>query len=71
MAYKGIIKKSRTLDFAAIKGAIGAAIAAYPQVVGMAQGEGRLAMAFGIGLLLFSLVDGYLRHMTTGSIGEK
>lgn len=64
--YQGILKKSRTLDLAALTAMIGTAISLLPQVQALLEPE-----HYGITLVVLSLVQAWLRVKTTGPIGEK
>jgi len=65
MAYNGIIKKSRTYDYAALL-AVGAVIL---QSLPMLQDK--LAGNYGYVFMGVSAIVAYLRHKTTGSVGVK
>lgn len=69
MKYQGVIKKSRTLDLAALQVVIDAGFLAFmaysPEQLGLS-----VPVYFGIRVLL-SAILAYLRFRTTGPVGEK
>lgn len=66
MKYQGLIKKSRTYDFAALKAVSGAVLMGLPQV-----SDSFNTFYYGLAFLAISAIDGFLRHKTTGPVGEK
>lgn len=65
MKYKGIIKKSRTYDYAALLAVFGAVLQTMPAMQDM------LADHYGTAFMVVSIVVAYLRHKTTGPAGAK
>ena len=65
MKYNGIIKKSRTYDYAALLAVFGAVLQSMPMLQGM------LAEHYGVVFMLVSAVTAFLRHKTTGAAGDK
>lgn len=66
MKYNGIIKKSRTLDLAAITAMAGASLSLLPQLRDLLDPKD-----YGIALVALSLLQAYLRSVTTCPIGQK
>lgn len=64
--YNGIIKKSRTLDKAALVSMVGTALALLPQLQSLITPK-----EFGIALVVLSLWDAYLRAKTSTPLGQK
>jgi len=64
--YQGIIKKSRTLDLAAITAIVGTLVATLPQLQAMLSEK-----HYGIALIVLSASNAYLRSQTTGKVGAK
>jgi hypothetical protein len=65
MKYKGIIKKSRTYDYAALLAVFGAVLQTMPAM------QDILADNYGIAFMAVSVVVAFLRHKTTGAVGAK
>ncbi len=63
--YKGIIKKSRTLDLSAALAVLGVIELNMPLVRDM------LGDYYGVVFILFAAVGAYLRTDTTGKVGDK
>jgi len=64
MKYQGIIRKSRTLDTAALLGIFGAVQVTLP-------GLGLDPAISGYVNMAMAVLIAYLRHKTTGPVGEK
>ena len=64
--YNGIIKKSRTIDLAAVTGMVGAALAALPELRAVIPPE-----YYGGAFIVLSVYQAYLRVKTTGPMGQK
>lgn len=62
--YKGVIKKSRTLDAAMLLGVFGAIQVTLP-------GLGLDSQTTGIVNMVLAVIIGYLRFKTTGPVGDK
>lgn len=65
MKYSGIIKKSRTLDTAALIATLGAVIQYLPMA------KEAIGDNYGVIFIVLSVLMAYLRHTTTGKVGEK
>ena len=65
MKYKGMIKKSRTLDAAGIVAALGVAIETLPMLKDM------LAEHYGLVFVGVSMLFAYLRAVTTKPLDQK
>lgn len=63
--YKGVIKKSRTYDYAAMLAVCGAVLQALPML------QEYLAGNYGFAFMVVSVLVAYLRHKTTGPVGQK
>jgi hypothetical protein len=66
--YQGVIKKSRTLDFAALLAIFGAIQVALPDLLNVWEIPARWA---GLVTLLVSALVAWLRYKTTTAVGEK
>lgn len=65
MTYKGIIKKSRTYDYAALLAVAAVVLQALPML------QDKLAGNYGYVFMGVSVVVAFLRHKTTGAVGAK
>ena len=65
MKYNGIIKKSRTYDYAALLAVFGAVLQTMPAMRDM------LADHYGMAFMVVSVIVAVLRHKTTGPVGDK
>jgi len=63
--YKGAIKKSRTYDYAALLGIMGAALQTLPML------QEQLSGYYGYIFMGASVITAYLRAKTTGPVGQK
>ena len=63
--YTGIIKKSRTYDYAALLAVFGAALQSLPMLQTVLAGH------YGLVFMGVSVIVAYLRHKTTGAAGDK
>jgi len=65
MKYNGLIKKSRTYDYAALLAIFGAVLQSLPGL------QDLLADNYGSVFMIVSVITAYLRHKTTGAVGAK
>jgi hypothetical protein len=65
MKYKGIIKKSRTYDYAALLAVFGAVLQSLPMLQDMLEGH------YGVVFMVVSMIVAFLRHKTSGPVGAK
>ena len=65
MAYNGLIKKSRTYDYAALLAVFGAVLQTLPGLQSILQDN------YGIVFMVVSVVVAVLRQKTTGAVGAK
>jgi len=63
--YKGVIKKSKTMDYAALLGVFGAVLQALPML------QEQLAGNYGYVFMAVSVGVAYLRAKTTEGLNEK
>ncbi len=66
MSYNGLINQSRTLDFQALTGAVGAALVIVPEFQDLFTPQ-HYAYAF----IALSVANGYLRSITKTPVGGK
>ena len=65
MKYNGVIKKSRTYDYAALLAVGGVVLQTLPML------QDQLAGNYGFVFMGVSVLVAYLRNKTTGSVGDK